>query len=95
MFAQKLFDTDTEAIIVCDGTYIYIEKSWNYEFQRKSYSMHKSRPLLKPLILTSTTGYILELIGLFYGNSAKNDANIIKAAMVNSFFLYTEKYKIL
>ena len=32
------------AILLLDGTYIYIEKSKKYAFQRKSYSMYKGRP---------------------------------------------------
>ena len=35
------------AIAVADGTYIYIENSGNYSFQRRSYSVHKGQPLLK------------------------------------------------
>ena len=45
--AQSLFGDNTQAIIVLDGTYIFIEKSNNFVFQRRSYSMHKGRPLVK------------------------------------------------
>lgn len=31
----------TNAIIICDGTYIYINKSSNYSFQKDTYSLHK------------------------------------------------------
>lgn len=44
---------------VADGTYIYTQKSSNYRFQRRSFSIHKGRPLVKLMILVSTTGYIL------------------------------------
>ena len=48
---------------VADGTYIYIEKSSNYSFQRGSYSVHKGQPLLKPIRLVITDGYILTFMG--------------------------------
>lgn len=31
-----------KSILVCDGTYIYIDKSTNYEFQRNTYSDKKN-----------------------------------------------------
>jgi len=43
--AQILFadGRDDVAILVIDGIYMYIEKSNNYSFQRRTYSMHKHR----------------------------------------------------
>ena len=45
--AQEMFSNidSTSAISVLDGTYIYIQKSGNYTFSRRSYSLHKHRPL--------------------------------------------------
>lgn len=56
--AKKLFipDEKEEEILVADGTYIYIQKSANYSFQRQSYSLHKGRPLVKPMMLVTTSG---------------------------------------
>ena len=47
-FAKVLFgDSKSDvAIAVADGTYIYIEKSVNYSFQRRYYYVHKGKPLL-------------------------------------------------
>jgi len=57
--AKNLFAEGKDvAILVADGTYMYIEKSSNYSFQRRSFSMHKGRPLVKPMMIVSTTGYI-------------------------------------
>lgn len=39
-----------KAIIICDGTYVYIQKSSNYLFQRITYSHHKFQNLLKPFL---------------------------------------------
>lgn len=45
--AQFLFGDqgDPRAILVIDGTY----KIDNFHFQRRTYSMHKGRPLVKPM----------------------------------------------
>ena len=60
-FARVLFaDSKTDvSIAVADGTYIYIEKSGDYIFQRRSYSVHKGRQLL-----VATDSYILTVHGL-------------------------------
>ena len=55
-FAEAFFETEDQAIIV--ATYIYIQKSSKYSFQRMTYSMHQNRPLLKPMILTSTSMHV-------------------------------------
>ena len=40
--SKILIDCDESSIItIWDATYIYIQKSSNYELQRKSFSMHK------------------------------------------------------
>lgn len=81
--AKELFGTDGGdiVIVVADGTYIYIQKSSNYQFQRRSFSMHKGRPLVKPMMIVTTTGYILEVLGPFYADGQNNDAAIITAHM--------------
>ncbi len=49
-------DNDDNVILVCDGTYIYIQKSRDYVFAQRTFSMHKHRPLVKPMPLVTTTG---------------------------------------
>lgn len=44
--------------VVADATYLYIQKSTNNQFQKKSYSMHKHRNLIKPMIITTTVRYL-------------------------------------
>ncbi len=78
LFSDPISDT---VILVLDGTYIYIQKSSMYKFQRLSYSMHKGRPLVKPVLVTTTTGYILEVFGPYLANGRNNDASIIKNIM--------------
>ncbi|CAG2188196.1 unnamed protein product [Mytilus edulis] len=85
--AKTLLDADDDnMILVLDGTYIYIQKSNNFSFQRKSFSLHKSRPLVKPMVVVSTTGHFVSILGPYL--SRNNDASIlnheelgIKAAM--------------
>lgn len=62
--AQTLFGDlrNQTGILVIDGTYIYIQKSGQFEFQRSTYSMHKHRNLVKPMMFVSTTGYIVSVI---------------------------------
>ncbi|CAH2095644.1 unnamed protein product [Euphydryas editha] len=51
------------AIVICDGTYIYINKSANYSFQKQTYSLHKYRNLLKPFLIVACDGYIVDCYG--------------------------------
>ncbi|CAF2876276.1 unnamed protein product, partial [Rotaria sp. Silwood2] len=52
-----------QLIVIADTTYIFVQKSSNNQVQRKSYSMHKHRNLVKPMILTTTI--ICALINAF------------------------------
>ena len=52
--SELMTDGDDQAIIVMDGTYLYVQKSSNNSFQRRSFSMHKYRNLIKPMIVTAT-----------------------------------------
>jgi hypothetical protein len=62
--------------IIWDGTYIYCQKSNDHALQRDCYSGHKSRHLIKMMSLVLPDGYILDLIGPFYGKN--NDSSITK-----------------
>lgn len=83
--ARKLFsDNETSAIIVLDGTYIYIQKSASHTLQRKTYSIHKGRPLVKPMMVVGSDGYILSMLGPYYGGHKNNDAAITKHAILHN-----------
>ena len=77
--AKELFSdlTDNPAILVLDGTYIYIQKSANFRFQRRSYSLHKHRALVKPMVVVTTTGYIVAVLGPYLADGKNSDANIL------------------
>lgn len=52
--SQLMCDHDDQVIVVMDGTYLFVQKSSNNQFQRRSFSMHKHRNLIKPMITTAT-----------------------------------------
>ena len=57
--AKTLFSQhkNEAAIIVLDCAYVYIHKSAEYAFQLMSLSMHKHRPLLKPMVMVIFNPY--------------------------------------
>jgi hypothetical protein len=81
-FCHVLTEADqTAAVLVVDGTYSYIQKSQNNEFQIKSYSLHKNRSLLKPMMIVGPDGYILHCIQHYASDHKNNDAAILQHAM--------------
>jgi len=77
---NELFDvTDDKFILVCDGTYLYHQKSDNNEFQRKSYSTQKGRHLSNPFVVCTTNGKIVDIYGLFA--ATHNDAQIMETIL--------------
>ncbi|XP_061168891.1 uncharacterized protein LOC133178157 [Saccostrea echinata] len=78
--AKELFApsfADEKAILVLDGTYIYVQKSTNFAFQRRSFSMQKHRHLVKPMMIVSTTGYIIAAIGPYLADGKNSDPKIL------------------
>lgn len=70
--------TAGKIIIVFDGTYLFIQKSGNFDFQRKTYSGHKHCNLIKPMMAVFTDGYIANVWGY---KGAENDALIMNALL--------------
>lgn len=64
-------------IIIADGTYIYCEKSANYEFQKLTFSGQKNRNFVRPMVCVTTNGYIIDILGPF--EAVKNDAKCMKS----------------
>ena len=71
--AQSLFGNLNQVTAVLDGTYIFIQKSNNFAFQRRSYSVHKGRPL----VIVATDGYFLSVVGPYLADFRNNDASIL------------------
>lgn len=49
--------------IICDVTYVYMQKSSKYLFQKKSYSLHKFQNVIKPFLPEASDGYIIDIFG--------------------------------
>jgi hypothetical protein len=43
-----------QVVLIADGTYFFCQKSSNSEFQRHTYSQHKRRHLVKPMVITAS-----------------------------------------
>lgn len=81
--SQKLYHPEREKVlVVVDGTYIFIEKSSNYAFQKLTYSDHKKRNYIKPMIICTTNGLILAVLGPY--PAINNDATIIKKILAET-----------
>ena len=46
--------------------------------------MHKGRPLIKPMMIGSTDGYIVSAMGPYLADTKDNDASIIKHILLNN-----------
>lgn len=66
----------SKAVLICDGTYIFANKSRNYEFQRLTYSGQKKRNFLKTMMVVAPNGKILYALGPY--SSHDNDAKILQ-----------------
>lgn len=72
-----LFNPDGEKIVlVCDGTYIFINKSRNYKVQRETYTDQKKRNNVKIMMIVTTNGYIVHALGPY--KAGQNDASILR-----------------
>ena len=45
---------------------------------------HKGKPLVKPMMIVSSTGYIISVMGPFLGDGHNNDAEITKNMIYNN-----------
>ena len=74
---KTLFDLrDDQIVFIADGTYCYCQKSSNNMVQRKLYSGYKKRPLIKPFVITTSTGKIFDVYGSYAATD--NDASIME-----------------
>lgn len=80
---NNIFGTQdhTRAIIILDGTYLFVQKSSNFLFQCESYSLHKYDNLIKPFMIVCGDGYILEVTGPY--NARTSDAEILRQVLDN------------
>ncbi|KAJ8673315.1 hypothetical protein QAD02_004577 [Eretmocerus hayati] len=65
------------AIMIADATYAYLQKSSNFQVLRQSFSLHKHRHLLKPIVIVAPDGRILCILGPYFSDSRNNDAQVL------------------
>lgn len=73
---------ENKAILICDATYIYINKSSNYEFQKQTYNSHKKRNYVKIMMVVTCNGTIVYALGPY--TALQNDATILKSIFERS-----------
>ena len=78
--AQTLFSDveKNQAILVLDGTYIYTAKSNKFHYQRRSYIIHKGRPLINPTMIVTNTENFVSIFGPYLAHNENNDASILQ-----------------
>ncbi len=59
---------------------LYIQKSANHEFQRKTYSVQKKRNLIKPFLVCAADGTIIDIYGQY--DAILNDAKIMERVLL-------------
>ena len=100
--AEGLFCDREQVITIWDGTYVYMQKSSNYCVQRKSFSMHKHRPLIKPFLGVLPNGKIMDVFGPFEANLSdgkilesllQNDRNLRAIFQENDVFLVDRGFR--
>ncbi|XP_072946923.1 uncharacterized protein [Epargyreus clarus] len=69
------------AIVICDATYVFLQSSSNYLFQKETYSLQKLDNLVKPFMIVCCDGYIVECLGPYKATS--NDASITSLNLRN------------
>ncbi|XP_028165896.1 uncharacterized protein LOC114356746 [Ostrinia furnacalis] len=78
------------AIVICDATYVFVQSSSNYLFQKQTYSLQKLDNLVKPFLIVCCDGHILECLGPY--KATTNDATITsinlndEESCIRSFF---------
>ena len=77
--ATALLSSNSDQLcVVIDGTYLTIQKSSNSKFQRRTYSVHKHKNLVKPMIITATV---------------KFSKTLYRSSSVNSSFLFDHAFQ--
>lgn len=76
---RELFCKDdvNRVVLICDGTYLFTNKSRNYEFQKQTYTSQKKRNFIKVMMCVASDGCIVFLMGPYPARD--NDAKILRA----------------
>ena len=79
---NELYDLNNQLCLIADGTYLYCQKSENNKVQRLLYSGQKKRHLIKPFIVCTANGFIVDAYGPFA--ATVNDASILSYLLDHS-----------
>ena len=55
------------------------------QLRRRTYNLQKKRSLIKPMIMATTTGYIVTIFGPFCSDFHNNDASILKHVVLKNY----------
>ncbi len=58
---ELLTEGSNQVVLIADGIYLYCHKSSNNEFQRHTYSTHKHRHRIQPMIITASVSTVRNL----------------------------------
>lgn len=86
-YAQELYNPspqEKKLILIVDGTYIFIPKSTNYRVLRQSFCLHKSSHLVKPIMVVTPDGWIVDIHGPYFSDFHNNDAECLRNAMADA-----------
>ena len=75
---------DGKAILILDSTYIYVRKLASNLLRRRTFSIHKSRLSIKPMMTVATNGCIISTMGPYLSDFKNNDALMMKYIVLNS-----------
>jgi hypothetical protein len=79
---HQLFDVPEDKLFyIIDGTYLYIQKPGNYDEQKLTWSVHKKRNLVKPMMICLSSGHVIAVPGPYYTNGKNNDASILNSIL--------------
>ncbi|CAF4030688.1 unnamed protein product [Rotaria magnacalcarata] len=61
------------AVAMIDSTYVYVQKSWNFNNQKKSYCQHKADNLVKIMAIMLLDGKWFDIYGPYFSDGYNND----------------------
>ena len=74
-YVKTLFPNDN-VVAIADGGYIEIGKTSHFENQRRTFCSYKHVNCLKPMVVSTMNGKIINVYGFFYSDNYNNDSNI-------------------
>ncbi|CAF4682511.1 unnamed protein product, partial [Rotaria sp. Silwood2] len=61
------------AVAMIDSTYVYVQKSWNFNNQKKSYCQYKADNLVKMMAIMLLDGKWFDIYGPYFSDGYNND----------------------